>query len=176
MQPPCKTLHILSLCNTLNRVRSSLLYVKNMLDVREWDKVRDTVAHELATVALFLGNVLDSCILVEHSPLDKCILVEHSPPSFLTTSFTDKILQNIQVKINDRVDFWKILGFWKHYPPYQPQITTFANKIRDITAIDAEIPIVHDIFIPVFNLTCDITARLADMNSVDKKFNVLYIL
>ena len=51
---PDKALHIRSLCNGLNSVRSSLMYVKNVLEDEDipWHQVQDTVAIQLATSAM----------------------------------------------------------------------------------------------------------------------------
>lgn len=146
---PSTQQHILSLCNCLNHVRSGLLYVKNMLEEDvPWDKVRDTVAHEISSVVLHLGNILDSCVIIGAALHD------------------DPVSKKL------RSDFGSIRDFWSRYPPFRP------DKIRhDITVeFHQDGLIVHDIIIPMFNMTCETANGLLDLHSIDQRYRVLHII
>jgi hypothetical protein len=183
---PSKALHIRSLCNGLNSVRSSLLYVKNVLEDEDipWHQVQDTVAIQLATSAMLLGGILDGCVIAELPPQ---MLSEKKPKQlhgmkFSGTPFSDIALAGIQASVNGlrSVDvpsqpvgpgLWTVVNFWKHYLPYQLPATRFtAPPLRDIKVEfqTDEVryssgPIVHDLLIPAFNSACDITGRLLDI-------------
>ena len=144
----CTQQHILSLCNSLNHVRSGLLYVKNMLEEDvSWDKVRDTVAHEIVSVVLHLGNILNSCVIIG-APL-------HDDP--------------VSKKI--RSDFGSIRDYWSRYPPFR------LDKVKqDITVEFNDGPIVHDTIIPMFNMTCELANGLLDLHAAEQKYRVLHII
>ena len=132
--------HIRSLCNSLEYVRSGLLYVKNMVEEDvSWDKVRDTVAHEISSVVLHLGNILDSCVSI------------------------GGILHDDPVSKKLRSDFGTICDFWSRYPPFRP------DKVHNSL-------VVHDIIIPVFNMTCEIANGLLDLHAIEQRYRVLHII
>ena len=150
--PPNTPQHIRSLCNSLNHVRSGLLYVKNMVEEDvSWDKVRDTVAHEISSAVLHLGNILDSCVIIGGTLHDDPV--------------SKKLLS----------DFGKIRDFWSRYPPFRP------DKVQQDIAIEFQDgsnsgPIIHDIIILVFNMTCEIANGLLDLHAIEQRYRVLYII
>ena len=142
--PPSTPQHIRSLCNSLDYVRSGLLYVKNMVEEDvSWDKVRDTVAHEVSSVVLHLGNILDSCVSI------------------------GGILHDDPVSKKLRSDFGTIRDFWSRYPPFRPDKVEFQDGKKSV---------VHDIIIPVFNMTCEIANGLLDLHAIEQRYRVLHII
>lgn len=176
---PGKPMHIRALCGGLRSVRNSLLNVKNLLEDwgEEWEHVQDTVAQDLTTAAMFLGGILDGCLIADlpsDQPVSKNL-------SFSRTAFTSPDLREIQTEINalrsgetpsqaTHASIWSVINFWKHYLPYQPLPIQFTagrrNPIRDFQLPlsgngDAKSgPVVHDLLIPAFNAACAITKAL----------------
>jgi hypothetical protein len=112
-----------------------------------WDKVRDTVAHEISSVVLHLGNIHDSCVIIG-APL-------HDDP--------------VSKKL--RSDFGTIRDFWSRYPPFR------TDKVgQDITVEFQDGLIVHDIIIPMFNMTCEMANGLLDLHAIEQKYRVLHII
>lgn len=189
-QLPGKQLHVRALCNGLNNVRLSLSYVKNMLENRDtpWYLVQDTVARELTIASMFLGGILDGCIIVANltdSQGEKKQNIQYW--SFKNTPFHDKTLRQSQERINAlrshlksdqavTASFWSVVNFWKHYLPYQPLPSEFTRQgsvsstIHDFKlelGSDSQSgPVVHDLLIPAFNEACVITSTLLDLYSV----------
>jgi hypothetical protein len=187
---PGKAMHIRALCSGLKSVRSSLLYVKNQLEWNEqWDVVQDTVARELTTASMYLGGILDGCVIVD--------LPIHRPPtktmSFSRTPFESANLRAIQDEVNSlrsmavaeqdiQASLWTVINFWKHYLPYQPLPIKFVRDrmqpLRDFQLVlsgDGNAlsgPIVHDLLIPAFNAACRITAKLLTLHEVSGEHNV----
>jgi hypothetical protein len=156
------------------------MYVKNMLDDRgsscRWDYVQDTVACELSKASMFLGGILDGCIIAE------C-----QGSSFFDTHFKDAELRYIQEKVinlysKEREDqevyanLSTLINFWKNYLPYKPLPIEF-DVGQKLTLCDLQIvlsgdgalsgPIMHDILIPTFNAACNITTRMLILYNVD---------
>lgn len=128
---PGRAMHIRALCGGLKSVRSSLMYVKNMLDdigtSSHWGYVQDTVASELTTASMFLGGILDGCVIAELPPGQ----APNRTMSFFGTHFRDTELHDIQEKVielrssnlEDQTVYMNLstlINFWKHYLPYQP--------------------------------------------------------
>ena len=191
---PGKAMHVRALCGGLSSVRSSLMYVKNMLEDwhMPWDIVQDTVARELTMSSMFLGGILDGCVIAELPP-------NRAPSktmSFFGTQFQDVDLRAIQVHVaalrsSDRdgqevqASLSTVINFWKHYLPYQPLPTEFTRgrmqSLRDfqlVLSCDGEAlsgPVLHDLLIPAFNAACRITSSLLLLYAVDGVDNVLPI-
>eukprot|EP00798_Chlamydomonas_sp_ICE-L_P029785 gene29785-biopygen5524 len=65
---PGKVMHMRALCSGLASIRPSLLYVKNALEDHhdmDWTIFQDTVARELTMASMFLGGILDGCVIAE---------------------------------------------------------------------------------------------------------------
>jgi hypothetical protein len=191
---PGKAMHVRALCSGLISVRSSLLYVKNMLEDMniQWHHVQDTVARELTMSSMFLGGILDGCVIAELPP-------NHAPNkamSFFGTPFHDADLRAIQVQVTTlrssdqdgqevQANLLTVINFWKHYLPYQPLPTEFTRgrmqPLRDFQLVlsgDGEKlsgPVVHDLLIPAFNAACRITSSLLLLHAVAGDYNVLPI-
>jgi hypothetical protein len=184
---PGKAMHMRALCEGLKSVRSCLSYVKNRLDDRgvtsPWKYVQDTVARELTMASMFLGGILDGCVIAE--------LPHNQAPtrymSFFNTQFRDNQLRTIQEKVialrsSDKedqeiyVNLSTVINFWKHYLPYQPLPTEFTRGRRyplcDFQLVlsgDGEAlsgPILHDLLIPAFNAACNIVNCMLQMYDV----------
>lgn len=185
---PGKKMHVRALCNGLAGVRTSLVYVKKVLEERDtpWLSVQNKVAQELTLASMSLGGILDACIIAE--------LPDHqenweangvSKYSFTRTSFKNKDLCNAQREVNElRSEFvkgqavaaslWSLVNFWKHYLPYQPLPSEFTcgsiSSIRDflleLGQDQRSGPVVHDLLIPAFNAACCITSTLLDLYTV----------
>jgi hypothetical protein len=104
---PGKVMHVRSLCNGLGYVRSSLLYVQNVLDEEDipWALVEDTVARELTMSSMFLAGVLDACVIAELPPYEyvngiEVPLLPNDKMSFARTPFRDATLRSIQAGVN----------------------------------------------------------------------------
>eukprot|EP00798_Chlamydomonas_sp_ICE-L_P028523 gene28523-biopygen32448 len=140
---PGKAMHVRALCGGLKSIRSSLLYIKSMLedeDIR-WELVQDTVARELTMSTMLLGGLLDGCVIAElPSRPNDFPAVPTSSMSFQTTMFQDDLLRNIQADVLSlrffnqqsavecidavqevQASLWTVINFWKHFLPYQPR-------------------------------------------------------
>eukprot|EP00798_Chlamydomonas_sp_ICE-L_P025082 gene25082-biopygen19531 len=66
---PGKVMHVRALCSGLASIRPSLLYVKHALEDHhhdmDWTIFQDTVARELTMASMFLGGILDGCVIAE---------------------------------------------------------------------------------------------------------------
>lgn len=194
---PGKAMHMRALCGGLASVRNSLIYVKSMLEDSdmEWGIVQDTVARELTKSSMFLGGVLDGCVIAAlPSRSNGFDAAPTRAMSFKGTMFQDEILRGIQDDIIDlrsfasegqeeQADLWTVINFWKHYFPYKPLPQSFTRSRRDFQLVlggdPAERdpspnpsnrhlsgPVVHDLLIPAFNAACRITDRLLEMYRV----------
>ena len=191
---PGKAMHVRALCGELNSVRSSLMYVKNILEDwhMPWNLVQSTIARELTMSSMFLEGILDGCVIAELPPNR----APNKTMSFFDTLFQDVDLHAIQVHVaalrsSDRdgqevqASLSTVINFWKHFIPYQPQPTEFTRgkmqPFRDFQLVlsgDGEAlsgPIMHDLLIPAFNAACRITSRLLLLYAVDGADNVLPI-
>ena len=146
-------LHIRALCNSLNHVRSGLLYVKNMVEEDvSWEKVRDTVAHEISSVVLHLGNILDTCVLIGGTLHDDPV--------------SNKLF----------CDFGTIRDLWSRYPPFRLELTDQDIMVEFQDGSNSGRRVVHDIIIPVFNMTCEIANGLLDLHAADQRYRVHHII
>eukprot|EP00798_Chlamydomonas_sp_ICE-L_P027577 gene27577-biopygen5012 len=150
---PGKVMHMRALCSGLASIRESLLYVKNALEDHDmdWTIVQDTVARELTMASMFLGGVLDGCVIAVLPSRDNGF-----PPaptrfvSFQGTTFKDAKLRDIQAEVNGLRSFafeeqsvqaslWTVINFWKHYFPYQLLPTEFSrgrlHTLRDFQLV-----------------------------------------
>jgi len=185
---PGRAMHIRALCGGLKSVRSSLMYVKNMLDdigtSSRWGYVQDTVASELTTASMFLGGILDGCVIAQLPPGQ----APNRSMSFFGTHFRDTELHDIQEKViklrssnqEDQTVYMNLstlINFWKHYLPYQPLPTKFTRDRKHpmcdfqlVLSGDGELlsgPVLHDLLIPAFNAACSITKRMLIIYDVD---------
>eukprot|EP00798_Chlamydomonas_sp_ICE-L_P032832 gene32832-biopygen12428 len=140
---PGKVMHVRALCSGLASIRPSLLYVKNALEDHhdmDWTIFQDTVARELTMASMFLGGILDGCVIAEmQQSRDKGgPAAPKRSVSFQGTMFQDATLRNIQAGVNGLRSFyfeeqsvqaslWTVINFWKHYFPYQPLPTEFSR-------------------------------------------------
>eukprot|EP00798_Chlamydomonas_sp_ICE-L_P006481 gene6481-3114_t len=140
---PGKVMHMRALCSGLASIRPSLLYVKNALEDHhdmDWTIFQDTVARELTMASMFLGGILDGCVIAEmQQSRDKGgPAAPKRSVSFQGTMFQDATLRNIQAGVNGLRSFyfeeqsvqaslWTVIIFWKHYFPYQPLPTEFSR-------------------------------------------------
>jgi hypothetical protein len=164
------------------------MYVKNMLDdigtSSRWGYVQDTVASELTTASMFLGGILDGCVIAQLPPGQ----APNRSMSFFGTHFRDTELHDIQEKViklrssnqEDQTVYMNLstlINFWKHYLPYQPLPTKFTRDRKHpmcdfqlVLSGDGELlsgPVLHDLLIPAFNAACSITKRMLIIYDVD---------
>lgn len=150
---PGKAMHMRALCGGLASIRASLLYVKNALEDHDmdWTIVQDTVARELTMSSMFLGGVLDGCVIAELPSRPNGFPAAPTRfVSFQRTMFQDAMLRDIQADVNslrsfdfeeqtEQASLWTVINFWKHYLPYQPLPTEFSrgrlHALRDFQLV-----------------------------------------
>eukprot|EP00798_Chlamydomonas_sp_ICE-L_P027941 gene27941-biopygen3368 len=149
---PGKVMHVRALCSGLASIRPSLLYVKHALQDHhhdmDWTIFQDTVARELTMASMFLGGILDGCVIAEmQQSIDKGgPAAPKRSVSFKGTMFQDATLRNIQEGVNGLRSFyfeeqsvqaslWTVINCWKHYFPYQPLPTEFSRGRLDFQLV-----------------------------------------
>eukprot|EP00798_Chlamydomonas_sp_ICE-L_P013077 gene13077-biopygen2949 len=149
---PGKVMHVRALCSGLASIRPSLLYVKHALEDHhhdmDWTIFQDTVARELTMASMFLGGILDGCVIAEmQQSIDKGgPAAPKRSVSFQGTMFQDATLRNIQEGVNGLRSFyfeeqsvqaslWTVINSWKHYFPYQPLPTEFSRGRLDFQLV-----------------------------------------
>eukprot|EP00798_Chlamydomonas_sp_ICE-L_P004739 gene4739-biopygen15023 len=149
---PGKVMHVRALCSGLASICPSLLYVKHALEDHhhdmDWKIFQDTVARELTMASMFLGSILDGCVIAEmQQSIDKGgPAAPKRSVSFQGTMFQDATLRNIQEGVNGLRSFyfeeqsvqaslWTVINCWKHYFPYQPLPTEFLRGRLDFQLV-----------------------------------------
>ena len=183
--------HLHSLTYRISHCHKSLIIVVNALmkcSDENWNEyVTYLISSELQNAVITLTGILDSMIIYDKTILNICEMDNIRNINFCNTSFTNDIMNIIRNAIRElrsfnnenqtyEIDLWTMSNFWKHYVQnYSMKPTNFSKtNIRDfvISFGDGTTsgPILHDIIIPAYNLTCQM------MSMYDKDIKVEKIM
>jgi hypothetical protein len=170
-----KDLHFRALTNSFRVVENKLSYTKYQLENFHSYINFEQFADQLVSGIMQLEGLLDGLMIFSHPTPSHGLTFKNAEfPDARMEELRQEMLYMISIGDTDSdtyTDFWSIANFWKHYYPFI-MIPTKRKPYRCCDDVYVKLshacysgPLMHDIFIPIFNTCRDLLDRAAKIHN-----------